>query len=147
MLGGRVRAGRAGGDRARDGDDVDDVGGRGRLERRQEGAQAPDAAEVVRARHLLDPLRVGAQEAAPAGNARVVDEQLDLRVPLDDRGGRALDRLAIADVAELLLGADLLGERPQPLLAARDQHALPAAARAAPRDRRPDPARAAGDDR
>ena len=67
------------------------------------------------------------QEAAAAGDAGVVDEQRDARVPLDDRGGRALDRLAVADVAELPLGAELLGERAQALFAARDQDAVPAA--------------------
>ena len=87
------------------------------------------------------------QEAPAAGNAGVVDEQRDARVPLDDRGGRPLDRIAVADVAELPLGAELLGERAQPLLAARDQHALPTAAPQGSRNRRPDPTRAAGDDR
>ena len=59
----------------------------------------------------------------------------------------ALDRLAVADVAELPLGAELLGERPQALLAARDQDAVPAAPAQGSRHRGPDPARAAGDDR
>jgi hypothetical protein len=67
-------------------------------------------------------------------------------VALDDRGGRAFDRLAIADVAELPLGTELLGERTQPLLAARDEHAVPAAPAQGSRHRRPDPARGAGDD-
>ena len=114
---------------------------------RQEGAQAPDAAEVVRARHLLDPLRREAQEAAAARDAGVVDEQRDAGVALHDRGGRPLDRLAVADVAELPLGAELLGERPQALFAARDQDAVPAAPAQGSRHRGPDPARAAGDDR
>ena len=84
-----VRPGRRERDRARDRDDVDDV--RARLQARQEGARAPDAAEVVRPQHRLDPLRLEREEVAAAGDARVVDEQVDPRVPLEDRRGRAVD--------------------------------------------------------
>ena len=91
-------------------------------------------------------MRRGAQEAAAAGDARVVDEQADLRVSLPDRGGGSLDRLEIADVAALPLGAQRFGGSAQALLVAADQDTRPAAVGQLPRSRGADPARAAGDD-
>jgi hypothetical protein len=64
VLGGGVRPGGSADDRAGDGDDVDDVGGPAGLEAREEGAQAPDSAQVVDARDLFDPVRVGGKEVA-----------------------------------------------------------------------------------
>ena len=119
----------------------------GRLERGQERAQAPDAAEVVRPRHGLDQLRVGAQEAASARDPGAVHEQPDLRMALADRGGNAFDLRAVADVAALPLRAELLRHRAQALLSARDQDAAPPSLRQLPGDRGADAARAAGDDR
>ena len=90
----------------------------GRLERGEERPQAPDAAEIVCLGHLLDRLRLRAQEAAPARNAGVVDEQAYLRMALADRRGHLLDSIAVGHVADLPLSAERLGERTQALLAA-----------------------------
>ena len=87
MLRGRVGPGRAGRDGARCRGDVDDVGRRVGEQAGEEGAQAPDAAEVVDARDELDPLGVAVDEARPRRDAGVVDEQADLRVALEDRRG------------------------------------------------------------
>ncbi len=95
----------------------------------------------------LDPLRFGVEEARCAGDARVVDEQPDLRMASHDGRRHALYRLAIADVAHLVLGAELLGHTGEALGAARDEHAVPAAALQPSRQRGADAARAAGDDR
>jgi len=46
-------------------------------------------------------------------------------MPCCDGRAQALDRLAVADVAELVLAAQLLGERAQQLLAARDEDGQP----------------------
>ena len=58
----------------------------------------------------------------------------------------AFDVVAVRDVAQLVLGAQLLGERTQPVLATRKQHELPAAARELAADRFADPAGCPGDD-
>ncbi len=75
VLGGRVRPRRGERDRAGDRDDVDDM--RARLQARLESPRAPDAAEVVRPDHGLDPLGLEGEEVAAAGDTRVVDEQVD----------------------------------------------------------------------
>ena len=61
--------------------------------------------------------------------------------------GHRVDRLAVADVARLVLGAELLGNVRQPLGAASHEHALPAPRRQQPRECGADAARAARDDR
>lgn len=67
-------------------------------------------------------------------------------MPATDRCGRALDRLAVGDVAELVLGAELVGQRPEPVLTAGEEDAeVPAAGQLAG-DRGADAARGAGDD-
>jgi hypothetical protein len=60
--------------------------------------------------------------------------------------GDALDGLAVADVAELVLAAELLGERAQPLLAPREEDTEVAARGEGAGDRGADAARGAGDD-
>ena len=45
------------------------------------------------------------------------------------RAAAALDGASVGDVAQLVLAAELLRERAQPVLAPREQHAVPAAAR------------------
>ena len=74
-------------------------------------------------------LGIAVEEGRSRRDARVVHEQVNARVPLEDAGCDALDGLPIGDVAQLVLAADLLGERPQPVLAACEQHAAPAATR------------------
>src|SRR6266540_5399061 len=118
-----------------------------RLERGQEGAQAPDTAEVVRTGHLLDSLGIEAEEAAAPRDARVVHEQLDRRMALANRARDPLDRRPVADVARLPLGSELPGDCAQALLAAGDQDAAPALLGQLAGDRGSDPARAACDDR
>ena len=58
-----------------------------------------------------------------------------------------LDGVAVADVAELDLAADLVGERAQPVLAPCDEHAPPASLGEQPGGRLPDPGRGSRDDR
>ncbi len=136
----------SGSDRACYGGDVDDVGGNAGFECREERPQAPDRPEVVRADELLDLLRRELEETAATGHAGVVDEQADRWMPLAYGRCDAVDLSAVGHVAKLVLGSDLVGDFPQPLLAAREQHEPPAAAGERPRDGGPDPARAAGDD-
>ena len=63
----------------------------------------------------------------------------------DPRRGR-LDLGAVGDVADLGLGADLGGDPLQPLGAAREEDAAPAALGQEPRGGGADPARPSGDD-
>jgi hypothetical protein len=67
-------------------------------------------------------------------------------VSLRHSSGDTFDLFTAADVAELVLGAELLGERSKALLAAREQDGVPATCRERAGDRLPDPARAARDD-
>ena len=120
---------------------------RRRLQRRQERPQAPDRAEVVRPRHLLDPCRIELEEAAAARDARVVDEQLHGEVAAADRLCSPFHRVSVTDVADLPLGAELPGDCSQPRLATRDQHAAPAGLGQLAGDCGSDSARAPGDDR
>ena len=73
----RVGAGRGNRDRARDRDDVDDVGRRSRLERGQERPQAPDAAEIVRRASPPRSARRRPRGSRARRDARVVDEQVN----------------------------------------------------------------------
>jgi hypothetical protein len=66
---------------------------------------------------------------------------------LADGGPGAVDSLPVGDVADLVLAADLVGERSEPVLAPRDEDATPAARRERARRRSADPARRARDDR
>jgi hypothetical protein len=109
--------------------------------------RAPDAAEVVRLDHRLDPLGLEGEEVAATGDARVVDEEIDARVPLEDGGGGAVDVLTVGDVTELVLAAQLGRERLEPLPTPRHEHAVPPSARKLARCRLADPARGAGDHR
>jgi hypothetical protein len=68
-------------------------------------------------------------------------------MPLEHRRRDAVDRRAVGDVAHLVLAVELLGECAEPVLAPREQDAAEPAPRELPGDRRPDPARRAGDDR
>ena len=68
-------------------------------------------------------------------------------MPLEHARGHRLDRLAVADVAELDLAADLVGERAQPVLAPRDEDAVPPRSREQAGRRLADPGRGARDDR
>jgi hypothetical protein len=146
MLGRRVRACRRERDRSSDRDDVHDVGSARRLERRQESPQTPDRPEVVDAQHFLQSLEIDRREAGTTGNSRIVHEQLQLRMPLSHSCCDTLNVVAAADVAQLVLAVELLRERAQPVLAARDQHRVPAGCGQRARDRRPDPAGGARDD-
>src|SRR4029079_8898170 len=107
--------------------------------------QAPDAAEIVRAQHLLQPVGLDLREAGPARDAGVVHEQVDLRMPPGNGLGKSFHLVALRDVAELVLGSELLGERPQPILATRHQDKLPPVLRELAADRLADPARGSGD--
>ena len=132
------------GDGARDRDDVDDV--RAGLQRRFEGTDHPDAAEIVRPQHRLDPLGLEREEGAAARDAGVVDEQVDAGMPLQDRRGGAVDVGAVRDIADLVLAAQLGREPLEPVLPARDEHRPPAAPRQLASRRLADAAGRAGDD-
>src|SRR5919201_2016037 len=113
-----------------------------------ENAQAPDAAEVVRADEPLDRLRFQVEEPSPAsGNAGVVDEQANRRMPLANGLGDPGDLGAVAHVADLVFGSDLRSDLTQARLAAGEKDELPAAPHEQARDCGADAARAAGDDR
>jgi hypothetical protein len=60
------------------------------------------------------------------------------------RGCHLLDSSALADVANLVLRAELFRDGAQPLLAPGDEDAAPAPAHEEARNRGADPARAAG---
>ena len=68
-------------------------------------------------------------------------------MPLEDACRDVVDGVSIRDVAQLELGADLLGERPQSILAPCEQHAVPAPLRERARKLCTDAGRGAGDDR
>src|SRR5207247_11096265 len=104
-----------------------DVGYAGGLERREEGAEAPDAAEVVRPHELDEALGLDVEEAVPARDAGAADEHRNPRMPLAHHRSDALDGLPVADVAELVLAPELLGERAQPVLAPGEEDAEVAA--------------------
>ena len=110
-------------------------------------ARQPDPAEVVDARDLLDEVEVDVRERPAGGHARVVDERLDGRVTLEDACRERLDGRAVADVARLRLAAGLLGQRLQPVFAAGDEDAVPAARREQARGRLADPGGRTCDDR
>ena len=61
--------------------------------------------------------------------------------------GHRLDRIAVADVAELHLAADLVRDRAEAILAPGDEDTLPALLREQPRSRLADPRRGSGHDR
>jgi hypothetical protein len=132
--------------RTGDRDDVDDVRGRAAPEAGCEGAQAPDAAEVVDRGHPLDPLGVDVEEAAAGGNARVVDEEAERRVTGEDAGGDLVHLRPVGDVADLPLPADLPGDPLQPLGSPGEQHAAPPAPGELARGRLADPRGGARDD-
>ena len=66
---------------------------------------------------------------------------------LEDAGRHGLDGVAVADVAQLDLGADLVRNRAQPVLTPRDEDAPPALLGEQPGDRLADPGRGSRDDR
>src|SRR2546423_15619007 len=84
---------------------------------------------------------IDGREPGPPRNAGVVHEQVNLRMPFDHPRGDRLHVVAAADVAELVLGAQLLRERAQPVLPPRQQDELPAAGSELARDRRAEAAR------
>ena len=149
MLGGRVGPRRCRCDGSRDGRHVDDVRPLAARCGPQAGEQAtrqPDAAEVVDAGDLLDEVEVDVRELAAGGHARVVDERVDGRVPLEDACGERLDGRPVTDVARLGLAAGLLGQRAQPVFAAGDEDAVPPAGGEQARGRLADPGRCTCDD-
>jgi hypothetical protein len=146
VLGCRVRARRWKDHGPGHGDDVDDVGRSGCLERAEERAQAPHAAEVVRPQHLLEPVGLDFGERLPAGDACVVRQQRDSGMPRDDRVRRALDSGAVGDVTGLVLAADFVDQRAQTVAAPCQEDAVPPVARETARERLADAARGTGDD-
>jgi hypothetical protein len=146
VFGCAVGAGLPGRDRSGDGGDVHNVGGRSRLECWQECAQAPDRAEIVDADEPFDLHRLGVEKAGATRNPSIVDEQSDYGVALANGRGDALDLRAVGDVAELVLGSDLVRDLAEPLFVAGEQHQPPTAGRECARDGGANPARAAGDD-
>src|SRR5262249_11252605 len=129
---------------AGDGDDVDDVGRTRGLERGQERAQGPERAEVVRPDDELDPLGIAGQQIGAAGDSGAVDEQLHRRMAFADARRHRVDGLAVGQVAELVLAAELLGQEAQTILSARQQNAEPVPGGELARERRADAARCAG---
>jgi hypothetical protein len=133
-------------ERARDRNDVDDVGGPRGLEQREEGARAPDASKVDGVDDVLDLLGPELEEPAPARVARVVHEEPQGRVALGDPGGDLVHLRAVGDVAHLGLGSDLRCDLLQELGAPREEDAPPAARCEQARGRSPDAARSSRDD-
>jgi hypothetical protein len=68
-------------------------------------------------------------------------------MPLEHTRRDPLDRLAVGDVADLVLAVELLRQLTQPVLAAGEQHAAPAVPCESSSEGRADAARRAGDDR
>jgi hypothetical protein len=66
---------------------------------------------------------------------------------LTNSGGHPVDGRPVADVADLVLAADLTGHAPEPFLAAGDEDAVPALLREPSRDGGADPRASARDDR
>ncbi len=99
-----------------------------RLQPGQEGAQAPDAAEVVDAYRALDDLGIDVEEAPARGDARVVHEQIDRRVTFQHARRHLVDLRAVGDVADLPLPADLRSDPLEVVGAPGQEHAVPALA-------------------
>jgi hypothetical protein len=133
VLGRGVRARGRESNRAGNRDEVHDV--RPCVEARRERAQAPDATEVVHARHALDELRVDVQEAAARGDTCIVDEQPDFGMPLEHPSRHVIDLCSVGDVADLPLAADLGGDPLELVGAPCEQHAAPVAPCQLPRRR------------
>jgi len=116
------------------------------LQEWEQSTQHPDAPEVVRGDHLLDPLGRQVEEASAAGNACVGDEQVHGRMTLADPRRHGLDLGTVGDVAGLRLGAELSRHPLQALDSSREQDARPAPCGEEPCSGGPDPARPSGDD-
>ncbi len=67
-------------------------------------------------------------------------------MPFEDPRRHRLDRVAVADVAQLDLAAELVRERPEPVLAPGDEHAPPPVPGEEPGGRLADARRGSGDD-
>src|SRR5207237_9907341 len=100
---------------------------RSRTETVQERPSTPDSAEVVRRQHALDRVGLDRHERAASWDSCVVDEQLDSRMTSEAARRDVVDRRSIHDVTDLPLTTDLRSECLDPLLAAREQDAVPAA--------------------
>ena len=86
------------------------------------------------------------EEAPSPGEACVVDEKPDSRMPFSDPGRDVVDLRAVGDVAALRLRAEP-GRDPLELLGSAGQEdAVPAAGGEGARGRGSDPARPSGDD-
>ena len=119
----------------------------GALEPGEKRPQAPHSSQVVHVDDLLDELGLDLEKAPTRGHPRVVHEQPDRRMPLEDPRRDLVHLLAVGHVAELPLAADLARDLPETILATSEQHAVPTSACELPRRRLPDPGRGAGDHR
>jgi hypothetical protein len=137
----RVGAARAVRDRSCDGDDVDDVRRRAGFEEGQEGAEAPHTSEIVDAHHLLDSFRWKLEKVPALSHTRVVHEEVHGGMRLADAARDPFHLVAVGDVALLELGVELGRHTLEPLAAAGEQDAVPAAAAERVRDRSADSAR------
>ena len=133
-------------DRVLGGHDVYHVRGLRGLEQRQEGPHAPDTPEVDGVDDLLGLLGIELEETAPAGEARVVDEEPDRRMALCDLGGDLVHLRAVGDVARLGLRPDLGRHLRELLRSAGDEDAVPAPRGEEASSRGPDSARPSRDD-
>src|SRR6185436_2765215 len=86
------------------------------------------------------------EEAAPAGEARVVHEEPDGRMALCDPGGGLVHLDAVGDVARVGLGPDLGRHLRELLRSASDEDTVPAPSGEKPCGRGPDSARPSRDD-
>jgi hypothetical protein len=142
-----IRSRATAGHRAGDGDDVDHMRRPSCFEGGQKRPDAPHRTEKVDSDERLDPLRLELEEGAPTRYPGAANEQPERGVPLLNRGCHPADRSSIADVAHLVIGTDLVGERAQSLRAACNENRPPPTTHETTGDRRADPAGASGDDR
>ena len=99
-------------------------------EAREQSTGAPHAAEVVHLHHAADEVEIDREIRASRGHPRVVEEEVDRRMALQDLRGHRVDRVSVGDVAQLDLAAELLGDRAEPILRrATSTHCHPFCAR------------------
>ena len=85
----------------------------------------PHAAEIVDAHHGLDVVEIDLCQCLPGRDPGVVDQESRRRMPREHSCRERLDVRAVADIADLDLGADLGRDLSQAIFPSGDEHTVP----------------------